>query len=227
MSPRLPSASLQELPIFPLPGTVLIPGTFISLHVFEPRYRRMLEDCIEGHRCLAVAMFDERGQADVYARPPVFSVAGVGVLRRSARLPDGRYNIVLEGLARVDIADEHPPTRTYRRARARLLEDVVPANVARLDSAVASLRALAARLLSTLDTDKAEALEGLTELQDAGQLADMIAAAALKDEYERQQVMSAINLLERVEIVAGALGTQLLEEDLVPTKGWGVSLGEA
>jgi Lon protease-like protein len=223
----LTHAALSELPLFPLPGTVLIPGTFISLHIFEPRYRRMIEDCVEGHRCLAIAMLDENGQADLYARPPVFRVAGAGVLRRSARLPDGRFNVVLEGVARVDISDEHPPSRTYRRARARILENVMPANTSRLDTAVASLRALTSRVLATLDSDRAEALEGLAELEDAGQLADMIAAAALKDEHERQRVLSAINLLERVELVAGALGTLLLEEEIEPARGWGVTLGEA
>jgi uncharacterized protein len=224
---RLLPGALVELPLFPLPGTVLIPGTFISLHVFEPRYRRMIEDCIEGHRCLAIAMLDENGAADGFARPPIFRVAGAGILRRTARLPDGRYNVVLEGVARVELSEEHPPSRTYRRARARVLEDVIPANLARLDTAVAALRALTARVLGTLDEDKAEALEGITEIESAGPLADMIAAAALKDEYEKQRVLGAINLLERVEIVAGALGTLLLEEDVQPAKGWGVPLGEA
>jgi Lon protease-like protein len=223
----LTKAALIELPLFPLPGTVLIPGTFISLHIFEPRYRRMIEDCIEGHRCLAIAMLDESAGPDQYARPPIFRVAGAGILRRSARLPDGRYNVVLEGVARVDVSDEHPPLPPYRRARARILENVVPANTSRLDTAVASLRSLTSRVLSTLDADRAEALEGLAELEDAGQLADMIAAAALKDESERQRVLSAINLLDRVEIVAGCLGALLLEEEVAPSTGWGVPLGEA
>ena len=100
---------LAAVPFFPLPGTVLLPRTFISLHVFEPRYRAMMEYCIEGPRLLAIAMYDDQRAPDGHTRPGVFPTAGLGALRRAAKLPDGRFNLVLEGIARVDLSEELPP----------------------------------------------------------------------------------------------------------------------
>lgn len=224
----IPPAALDELPLFPLPGAILMPGTFISLHVFEPRYRVMMEDCIESHRCLAVVMAKEGGDPDEYERPPIFEIGGVGILRRAAKLPDGRFNIVLEGVARVDVSQEHAPTKPYRRAQARILEDVVPENSVRLHAAAASLRSLIGRVAKKLDSQQAEIIEGLTELNDVSQLADLVAAAALQDPLERQSVLSTIDLVERVELVAGALGAMLLTEEAdEPSIGWGIKTGEA
>lgn len=224
----IPPAALDELPLFPLPGAILMPGTYISLHVFEPRYRMMMEDCIESHRCLAVVMAKEAGDPDEYERPPIFEIGGVGILRRAAKLPDGRYNIVLEGVARVDVSQEHAPTKPYRRAHARILEDVVPENSTRLHSAVVSLRSLITRVSKQLEPQQAEIMEGLTEIHDASQLTDLVAAAALQDHLERQRVLATIDLVERVELVAGALGAMLLtEEPEQHSFGWGIKTGEA
>ena len=91
---RIDPTDLQALPIFPLPGTVLLPHTGIALHVFEPRYRRMLDDVMDGPRLLGMATLDHEGDPDRFDRPPVFPIASVGIVQRSVRLPDGRYNIV-------------------------------------------------------------------------------------------------------------------------------------
>jgi Lon protease-like protein len=223
---------LREVPVFPLPGTVLLPRTMISLHVFEPRYRAMMEACIEGARLLAVAMFDETGSPDEHGRPAIHPVAGIGALRRSAKLPDGRYNIVLEGLARVDISEEHPPTKTFRRATARVLEDVVDDDPAALARSIASLRALCTRALSKSEgDDDGELLEGLAHVSEPGTLADLVAAAAVQDSLDRQRVLAEPNVLERVNLVAGALGALLLTNDTPGGEpeafGWGITPGEA
>lgn len=227
----LPEEALLDLPIFPLPGTVLLPRTFISLHVFEPRYRAMLEDCIEGHRALAVAMINPDGLPDRWDRPSIHPIAGVGVLRRSARLPDGRYNIVLEGLARVDIHDEHMPTKLYRRARATVVPDRWPIDAAALGPAVASLRALCSRALTQISPTDSEILEGLNAIQDPSRLADMVAAAAIAEAPERQRALAEADVLARLQLVSGALGAILLSHDAQAESskpmGWGISPGKA
>lgn len=222
---------LREVPVFPLPGTVLLPRTMISLHVFEPRYREMMECCIEGSRLLAVAMYDEEGAPDDHGRPAIHPVAGIGALRRSAKLPDGRYNIVVEGLARVDISEEHPPTRCFRRATARVLEDVIDRDAAALARSIASLRALCTRALTKSDgEDDGELLEGLAHVTEPSALADLVAAAAVRDSLDRQRVLAEPNVLERLELVAGALGALLLAADGPAASeafGWGITTGEA
>lgn len=231
MTQELTPEALDDLPIFPLPGAVLIPRTFMSFHIFEPRYRRMMEDVIEGPRVMAIAMLDESGGPDMYERPPIHRIGGLGVLRRSARLPDGRFNIVLEGMARVDLGLEYPPTRVYRRARGRLLTDQAPEDPGPVKRALASLRALAVRAFAAMDGDP-EVLESLGEVTDPGHLADLIAAAILSEAIDRQRVLAELRVDERVSLVAGALGAMILHEAPKAAKeagggGWGIKPGEA
>ena len=120
----VPASALEALPIFPLRGVVLFPGGLLPLHVFEPRYRAMLRDCLATHRCMAMAfVLDDDPAVDATALPRIAEVAGVGLVAHHTMLDDGRSNIVLEGRARVAL-DELPFAPPYRRARARILDDI-------------------------------------------------------------------------------------------------------
>lgn len=232
MESPIEESALAELPIFPLPGMVLLPRTLVSLHIFEPRYRRMMEDVIEGHRVLAIGMLDEDGTPDRFGRPPIHRVAGVGILRRSARLPDGRFNIVIEGSLRADISDEHAPGLPYRRCRARAILDELPADPRTLDATLASVRGLCAQLALRLQSDDAEVLEKLNEVTEAGPLADMVAAAVLQDSVERQRILEEANIGKRLERAAASLASLLLkagedDDGSAPSAGWGIGTGKA
>lgn len=224
--------ALSELPIFPLPGMVLLPRTLVSLHIFEPRYRKMMDDVIEGHRVLAVAMLDEDGPPDRFGRPPIHRVAGVGILRRSARLPDGRFNIVLEGTLRADVSDELSPGLPYRRCRARAIHDETPADPKAIEPSLSSVRALCAQLALRLASDDAEVLEKLHEVTEAGPLADMVAAAVLQDSHERQRILEEADIGKRLERAASSLASLLIktesDQNGAPNStGWGISTGKA
>src|SRR3954468_333548 len=92
--------ALDVLPIFPLPQTVLFPGALLPLHVFEPRYRSMVKDCLSTHKAMAVALIAGIGDRDTHGHPRIEPVAGIGVIVDHVELPDGRYNILLSGRAR-------------------------------------------------------------------------------------------------------------------------------
>lgn len=225
---ELAPEALVDVPIFPLPKTVLMPRTMISLHIFEPRYRQMMEHCIEGSRLLVVAMFDENADPDAHGRPAIHRIAGIGALRRSAKLPDGRYNIVVEGLARVDVDEEHPPTRVFRRTSPRVVEDYVPDDNTGMARAIASVRSLCTRALSASSDEEAEMIDGLSRVAEPSALADLVTAAVIKDPQDRQRVLAEPDVLARLEIVSGALGTLLLTQDAPAGQvGWGISTGEA
>jgi hypothetical protein len=226
--PTVDPAALLALPIFPLPSTLLLPQTIVSLHVFEPRYRRMMEDILEGHRAMAIAMLDEGGPPDLYGRPPVFPVAGVGVLRRSARLPDGRFNILIEGVLRANISKEMDPRPDlpYRRVRAEPLSDVYSATKEQIASATNALRALTARVVTEIGGTDNEVIERLGEIDDPGTLADMIAAATVQDVEDRQRILSEVDVIKRIELASGALGALLLKASK-PAPAWGGSSGQA
>src|SRR6185436_5860025 len=82
-------------PMFPLQDVYLFPGTFIPLHIFEPRYRQMVEDSLDGPGRIVIAspLEDETQAPD--AQPSVHPIAGLGEIARHERLEDGRFMIWL------------------------------------------------------------------------------------------------------------------------------------
>jgi Lon protease-like protein len=108
------------LPIFPLPGSVLFPNVFLPLHIFEPRYREMVADALNGDRLIGMVLLRPGWERDYDGQPPVYAVGCSGVITHVERLADGRYNIVLRGLDRFRIVSEDR-TRCYRRALVETL----------------------------------------------------------------------------------------------------------
>src|SRR5579862_8599675 len=97
--------ALAELPIFPLPRLVFFPNTMLPLHVFEPRYRKMLADCLETHGAMAVVRMDPTTSRAGRGPDRIAKVAGTGIIVHHEQLPDGRSNLVLAGSARVALEE--------------------------------------------------------------------------------------------------------------------------
>jgi uncharacterized protein len=98
--------ALSSIPIFPLPRVVLFPEAALPLHVFEPRYRKMIADCLATHGALAVAPIVD-GE-DEHGRPAIARIAGGGLVVEHQPLPDGRSNIVVLGQARLRLEELEP-----------------------------------------------------------------------------------------------------------------------
>jgi len=103
------------LPLFPLPNVVLFPNVFLPLHIFEPRYRDMVADALASDRLIGMVLLKPGWERDYEGRPPVYPIGCSGVMTHAARLPDGRYNIVLRGVERFRILEEDH-SLAYRRA---------------------------------------------------------------------------------------------------------------
>ena len=103
----------MQIPLFPLPNVVLFPGVYLPLHIFEPRYRTMVVDALDGDRLIGMVLLRPGFEEDYEGRPPVFGVGCAGVITHHERLPDGRFNIVLQGTERFRIQDEDH-SRLYR-----------------------------------------------------------------------------------------------------------------
>ena len=122
----------DQVAVMPLPNAILFPRVMLPLYIFEPRYKLMLADCLKGDRMFAVALL----RPDQSAQP--YPIASVGVIRTCVGRPDGTANLILEGIARVQIVD-YVKLRPYRLARIELLEsfvEIVPPPRAALVAAV-------------------------------------------------------------------------------------------
>ena len=107
------------IPVFPLPNVVLFPKTYLPLHIFEPRYRQMVDDTVMGGQCIGMALLKEGWESDYYGNPPVFAMGCVGRLVSVQPLADGRSNILLQGLERFEIGAESFD-KPYRQASITL-----------------------------------------------------------------------------------------------------------
>ena len=204
MTDSLPSleAALAELPIFPLPEVVFFPGVELPLHVFEPRYRTMIQDCLASHGAIAIAQLLP-GQ-DATGFPRLAKIVGGGVIREHQELPDGRSNILVEGIARLEL-EELPFVGPYRRARARIIEDV---GVAIPDGDRAALVSAATAFAREVRKHDNTFSMRFPEDLDATRLADVCAFQLIVDAAVRQRILEELRPVVRVRLVVEELMLQ-------------------
>ncbi|HUR82076.1 MAG TPA: LON peptidase substrate-binding domain-containing protein [Thermoanaerobaculia bacterium] len=104
------------LPLFPLPNLVFFPHTRMPLHIFEPRYRQMVSDSLDGDSRFGIVLLRSGWEADYFGAPAVHPFGTMGTIEQARLLEDGRYEIVVRGDARIRIVEEvsRVPYRTAR-----------------------------------------------------------------------------------------------------------------
>jgi len=104
------------VPIFPLPTVVFFPETYLPLHIFEPRYREMVQEAAGHEQCIGMALLKDGWEDQYEEAPPIYSIGCIGRIISSHKLSDGGYNIVLHGLHRCTYQEQTVITN-YRQAR--------------------------------------------------------------------------------------------------------------
>jgi len=200
-SDRLFTEALQRLPMFPLPGVVLFPHALLPLHIFEERYKKMARELLASHRHLSVALLESPADADRTDKPPVRPIMGVGEVVMAHELPDGRFNLVVRGRARIELQRELLTDDPYRVIVGTVRQDVPVRSAAELTDADQSLRALVGRLADSIP-EGGELLRQVVASQATPQeLADVLAAALVVDVHKRQRLLENRDLLKRIERV--------------------------
>ena len=204
----LPSA----IPIFPLPNVVLFPNVFLPLHIFEPRYREMVADALEGDRIIGMVLLRPEFEADDDGRPPIYPIGCAGLISHSERLADGRYNIVLRGLEKFRVIGEDTG-RSYR--------------VAEIDTIIEPLSDADRQIMRA----ERQRLEALLVPQPAGRGVDTKVPPSMADEelvnalaqYLELETVEKQALLERDGLVARCRSLiELLEmKVMVARHKWG------
>ena len=106
----------RVVPIFPLPGVLLLPGGRLPLNIFEPRYLAMVRDALSGER--TIGMIQPCAEAPDVGAARVYETGCAGRVTAFSETGDGRYLITLTGVIRFDVARELPPIEGYRRVVA-------------------------------------------------------------------------------------------------------------
>ncbi len=216
IAPPDPRAALRKavaaLKVFPLHGVAVLPGTPAPFHVFEPRYRALVGDAIAGDRILAVpGLF---GKSDAHAlRPPLRAICGAGIIEAEERYPDGRFDIVVRGVARVRLLEELPQARLYREFKAEVLDDRLPAGgAAALEGELEGLRQLVYDLSTKLPSESGatQLAEAVAQMKEPSSIVDLVAAAAVSDPDARQKILEEADVARRLELVLGEVAGVVL-----------------
>jgi Lon protease-like protein len=202
----------SEIAVMTLPDSILFPQAFLPLHIFESRYRRMLEDSLDSHRMFSVAM-----QRPGRKRESPSMVAGLGLIRASVGRSDGTSNLVLQGIARVALADvvRYRPYRVHRiePLRSQVRDTVV------VDALTMKLLELVTRRLQgggtvslveegqlkltctsepTPESATGRSVEILAELKNPEQIVDLVSWTLLTDPEQRQTLLETLDLEDRL-----------------------------
>jgi len=193
------------IPIFPLPNVVLFPNVFLPLHIFEPRYREMVADALEGDRLIGMVLLRPGWEGDYEGRPAIFPIGCAGLISHHERLPDGRYNIVLRGLEKFRVEDEDD-SRLYRIARVTSLHEPL------LETERTEVRAARQRL-ETLLVPQPEGRARDSKVPPAMSDEDLVNALAQYMELEpleKQALLERQGLLERCRSLIELLEMKLI-----------------
>lgn len=199
----------EIIPVFPLTGSLLLPGNLLPLNVFEPRYRNMVADALEGgnHIGMIQPFMPQPDNwvhsAETASNPDLYPIGCVGKIERSEAQPDGRYFIVLRGVSRFRIARELPLCRGYRRVQAdysafpgderELASLLDPSRVLRGLRGFADVNGL------EFDFDLLGSLPGVILLNG-------LAAALPFRPAEKQALLEALGPMEREELLLALMG---------------------
>ncbi len=177
--------------LFPLPNLVVFPHVMQPLHIFEPRYRAMLEDAMADDGLIAMAVLAPGWESDYDGRPPVRSSACLCRVATHCKTEQGTYNALLVGVRRIKIVRELPPARSFREADVSLIDDVYPhENSARRPELQRQLVTAFRRALPKLPggCEQIEQLLG-TEIP-LGMLTDIVAYAMNLDQKIKEDLLA-------------------------------------
>lgn len=193
---------LSDLPLFPLP-VVLFPGVPLPLHIFEPRYRQMLEDIQLTKNLFALAYFDPTLSSNEV--PPSGSVGCVAEVTETQSLPDGRSNILTLGVIRYRIDSYVDRGDPYLVAQVSFFEDDEEdeSQLAGPAKEVADTFTRIAQAVRTINDERA----GLPDISNTEpqRLSFLVAAAMEIDVEVKQELLELRKTSERLERLRGML----------------------
>lgn len=207
-TPLTVDSAIIEIPIFPLPNVVLFPRTILPLHIFEERYLTMVADVLQGNRRIGITLLRPGWERSPLGEADVHPVGGLGQVSQFQKREDGKYDVILSGVARfriVELVSETP----YRRARVELLDDHYqerPEDAAFALQLVARFRQLAG--LEHMAPEDQEVLEKA----DLTTLVNSVCSALRISPHDKQTLLEIDDVRVRAEAVVAVVNQMLSQK---------------
>ena len=191
--------------VFPLPELVMFPHVVQALHVFEPRYRALLEEAVEGDRLMALATLSP-GHETAPGRPPLEPLACLCRVATHQRTPEGTYNVLLLGVRRIRLGHELPPSRPFRVFDAEILaEEEPPLSSMAAKGLQARLLEAFKRALPRLPDAKGQLDQLLGSQITLGMLTDIVAYTLELDVGWKLRLLAETDALKRCALLLEAM----------------------
>jgi Lon protease-like protein len=206
------SADLPEvIPVFPLPGALLLPRGQLPLNIFEPRYLEMIDDSMrDGHRLVGMIQPDP-AHPGLEDKPNLFKVGCVGRITQIAETGDGRYVLQLTGIARFRIEEELAVATAYRQCRVSYMP-FVDDFIARKGEEEVDRKSLLEALTAFLKANNLKAdWDGIQSAPNEA----LVNALAMMSPYgsaEKQALLEAPNLKTRAETLIALTEIELAKK---------------
>lgn len=191
-----------------LTNTVFFPQALLPIHIFEPRYRQMLRDVLSSSRLFAVARLDPVRAADPAANEPLHQIASVGIVRACQKADNDTSNLLIQGLARVEVVNivrEQP----YRIVAIRALTSSQGGSFDQLEL----LRAEVMRLVNIRRRLGTPPPQGMTQfletIEDPDTFADLAAFNLCDDGALKQRLLETLDTRKRLELFAASLKAEI------------------
>jgi Lon protease-like protein len=196
--------------VFPLPNMVMFPHVMQALHIYEPRYRAMLEEAIEDDRLIAMGLLAPGWEQQYEGRPPLHSTACLCRVATHQRTDEGTYNVLLLGVRRLRLMKELPPDKLFRVIESEIIEDFEPD-----DAPAGTAAALQQRLLAAFKAAMPKipaAYEQLDQLLGSqitlGMLSDIVAYTIDLDLEWKLRLLAENDVFRRTQILLEAIASR-------------------
>ena len=187
----------QRITIFPLTGVILFPGLQLPLHMFEPRYKAMVTDAMARDRQIGMIQPLSTGDSVDSDKPALYGMGCLGRIADVEVLDDGRYNVILDGVARFRILRELDVATPFRQIEGELIEES-PADLelpkSEREILETEARAFADAQGYKVDWDSVASLDNMSMVNGVAQIAPFDGAA-------KQALLEARNLTERAQLL--------------------------
>ena len=203
----MPDVKLVEIiPLFPLHGTILLPGSLLPLHIFETRYRQMVEHVLENDELMIGII-----QPEALDSKKLCDVGCAGTIEHSQQLPKGNYLIQLHGKSRFQIVEELKTDTLYRRARVKyssFTHDIEEASLSKdIELLYKNFREYSERNKLKIEWEKIEEIP-------ANYLVNLLSMNLDFSGIEKQTLLESPDLDSRLEDLIALMGMSGSSEDL-------------
>jgi Lon protease-like protein len=191
----------QVIPVFPLPGAILLPRGQLPLNIFEPRYLNMIDDAMAGDRI--IGMIQPRPGSR--SLPGLSPVGCAGRITSFAETSDGRYLITLTGCARFRLGSELPSQTPYRQVRADFAPFEADLAAPPVDDVGLDREALLDALRAYLETRGLEIDWDTAETAPPEALINSLSMALPFEPPEKQALLEAASLTDRSTVLTALM----------------------